>query len=254
MTDENTGAFSGRLAGRVIVVTAAAQGIGRAVAERLIAEGAEVHASDINGPGMDGLNAKSTTVLDATNGAAVAEYFAGFDRLDGLVQAVGYVHHGNIEECSDADWRRSMSITLDSAYYVLGAAVPKMKANGGSIVTIGSICGTIKGFAKRAAYGASKGGVIGLTKSVAIDYLGDGIRCNSVCPGTVDSPSLRDRIDELGKKTGDADAAYRFFIDRQPSGRFGKPEEIAAMCAFLLSDDGSFITGQAINVDGGITI
>ncbi len=254
MTDENGATATGRLADKVIVVTAAAQGIGRAVAERLIADGAVVHASDINGAGMDGLDAESTTVLDATDGAAVAEYFTRFDRLDGVVQAVGYVHHGNIEECSDADWRRSMSITLDSAFYVMGAAVPKMKAEGGSIVTIGSICGSIKGFAKRAAYGASKGGIIGLTKSVAVDYLNDGIRCNSVCPGTVDSPSMRGRIAELAEKTGDAEAAYRFFIDRQPSGRFGKPEEIAAMCAFLLSDDGAFITGQAINVDGGITI
>lgn len=247
--------ISNRLAGKTAVVTAAGQGIGRAIAERFIAEGAEVHASDLNGALLSDLKgASTTTALDATDHAAVQAYFAGFARVDALVHAVGYVHQGTIEECSPEDWRRSCAITLDSAYNVLGAAVPRMKAHGGSIITIGSVASSIKGFPKRVAYGAAKGGVIGLTKAIAADYVGIGIRCNSVCPGTVDSPSLRERIEELAEKMGSSEQALSFFIDRQPAGRFGKPEEIAGVCAFLASDDGAFVTGQAINIDGGITI
>ncbi|WP_337183514.1 SDR family oxidoreductase [Shinella sp.] len=244
----------GRLAGRVAVVTAAGQGIGRATAERLAAEGAEVHASDINADLLAGLQGAATARLDATDAAAVAAYFSAFARIDVLVHAVGYVHQGTIEECGPQDWRRSVSITLDSAYNVLAGAVPKMKAHGGSIVTIGSVASSIKGFPRRAAYGAAKGGVIGLTKAVAADYVSFGIRCNSVCPGTVASPSLEARIGELGETLGSREEAYRAFISRQPAGRFGTVEEIAALCAFLASDEAAFITGQAINVDGGITI
>ncbi len=243
-----------RLTGRIAVVTAAGQGIGRATAERLIAEGAVVHASDLNPALLTDLDGAATAGLDATDHAAVTAYFAQFDRIDVLVHAVGYVHHGTIEECSPADWRRTMLITLDSAYNVLGAAIPRMKANGGSIITIASLASSIKGYPFRAAYGAAKAGVIGLTKSIAADYITHGIRANAVCPGTVDSPSLRDRIGALAVKMGDADAAYKFFINRQASGRFGSPEEIAALCAFLASDDGRFMNGQAINIDGGITI
>ncbi|MCF6326888.1 MAG: SDR family oxidoreductase [Devosiaceae bacterium] len=243
-----------RLAGKTAVITAAAQGIGRAVAERLMAEGATVFASDLNGEAMANLSGAKTAVLDATNGDAVTAYFSQFDQIDILVHAVGYVHQGTIEECSPADWRRSCSITLDSAYYVLGAAIPKMKAHGGSIITIGSVASSIKGFPKRAAYGAAKGGVLGLTKAVAADYIKQGIRCNSVCPGTVDSPSLQERISDLATQMGSKEQALAFFIDRQPSGRFGTVDEIAGLCAFLASDDGAFVNGQAINIDGGITI
>jgi 2-keto-3-deoxy-L-fuconate dehydrogenase len=243
-----------RLAGKTAIVTAAGQGIGRAIAERLVAEGARVFASDLNGALLGTLDGAMTAPLDATDHAAVHGYFDQFDRIDILVHAVGYVHQGTIEECAPEDWRRSCAITLDSAFNVLGAAVPRMKAHGGSIITIGSVASSIKGFPKRAAYGATKAGVIGLTKAIAADYVGMGIRCNAVCPGTVDSPSLRDRIAELATKLGSEEEAYRFFIDRQPAGRFGRPEEIAGICAFLASDDGAFVTGQAINVDGGITI
>lgn len=243
-----------RLAGKIAVVTAAGQGIGRAIAERFVAEGATVFATDLNAVLVGSLENAKTEALDATDHANVTAYFNAFDSIDILVHAVGYVHQGTIEECSPEDWRRSCSITLDSAYNVLSGAIPKMKANGGSIITIGSVASSTKGFPNRAAYGAAKGGVIGLTKAVAADYLGFGIRCNSVCPGTVDSPSLRERIDELATKLGSKEDAYSFFIGRQPAGRFGKPTEIAGLCVFLASEDGAFVTGQAINIDGGITI
>jgi len=243
-----------RLKGRTAVVTAAGQGIGRAIAERLAAEGAAVHASDLNAGPLASLDVTGRTALDATDLSAVTRYFAAFDRIDILVHAVGFVHQGTIEECAPEDWRRSMAITLDSAYHVLGQAIPRMKQHGGSIITIASVASSVKGFPKRAAYGAAKGGVIGLTKAVAADYLSHRIRANAICPGTVDSPSLRTRIDELAEKIGSKDAALAFFIDRQPAGRFGTPDEIAALAAFLASDDSVFMTGQSINIDGGITI
>lgn len=247
-------ASSGRLAGKVAVVTAAGQGIGRAVAERLRHEGAEVHPSDRRLDLLADWDGPAAAALDATDEGAVAACFERFPRIDVLVHAVGYVHQGTIEECSPADWRRSLSISLDSAYLVLAAAIPRMKAAGGSIVTIASVASSIKGFPRRAAYGAAKGGVIGLTKAVAADYLKDRIRCNAVCPGTVDSPSLRERIDDLAAQMGSRDKAMDFFVGRQPSGRFGTVEEVASVCAFLASDDAAFVTGQAVCVDGGITI
>lgn len=244
----------GRLTDKMAVVTAAGQGIGRAVAERLNAEGATVFASDLDGTLLEGLACADAARLDAADQAAVETYFRGIERLDVLVHCVGYVHQGTIEECGEEDWARCCDITLTSTYRVLRAALPKMTAAGGSIVTIGSVASSIKGFPKRAAYSAAKGGVIGLTKSVAADYLDKGIRCNSVCPGTVDSPSLRHRIEELSDELGGSDAARKFFTGRQPSGRFGTVEEIAGLCAFLASDESAFVTGQAINIDGGITI
>lgn len=243
-----------RLSGKTAVVTAAGQGIGRAIAERFVSEGAEVFASDLSDSLLKDLRGARTATLDATDLQAVAAYFRQFTRIDALVHAVGYVHQGNIEECTPEDWRRSRTVTLDSAYLVLRSAVPLMKVHGGSITTIGSVASSIKGFPKRAAYGAAKAGVIGLTKAIAADYVKFGLRCNTICPGTVESPSLRDRIRELAQELGSEEEAQRFFIDRQPSGRFGTPNEIAGLCVLLASDEGSFITGQAINVDGGITI
>lgn len=243
-----------RLAGRVALVTAAGQGIGRAVAERFAGEGAEVHVCDLNPASMAQTPFASARVVDACDAAAVADWMAPFAQIDILVHAVGYVHQGSIEETSPQEWRRSLAITLDSAYVVLGAAVPRMKAQGGSVITIASVASSIKGFPRRAAYGAAKGGVIGLTKACAADYIAQGIRFNAVCPGTVDSPSLRDRITELAQVLGSLEAAEKAFLDRQPSGRLGTTQEIAGICAFLASDDGRFVTGQAINVDGGITI
>lgn len=246
--------MSERLKGKTAIVTAAGQGIGRAVAERLRDEGAVVFASDLNETLFDGLAGVTTGQLDATDKAAIDDYFGNFERVDVLVHCVGYVHQGTIEECDETEWLRSTDITLTSAYRVLWAAIPKMKASGGSIITIGSVASSIKGFPRRAAYGAAKGGVIGLTKAVAADYLKDRIRCNSVCPGTVDSPSLRQRIEDLAEELGGREAAEKFFTSRQPSGRFGQVGEVASLCAYLASDESAFVTGQAINIDGGITI
>jgi 2-keto-3-deoxy-L-fuconate dehydrogenase len=244
-----------RLAGRRALVTAAGQGIGRAIAERLIAEGAELHASDLDGALLAGLSgAASTLALDATDPERVQAWADRFERVDVLVHAVGHVHHGSVEGCSPADWRRTMAITLDSAYFVIAAVVPKMKAHGGSVITIASVASSTKGFANRAAYGAAKAGVIGLTKACAADYLKEGIRFNALCPGTVDSPSLRGRIAALAESLGSEAAARKVFLDRQPAGRLGTPEEIAGACAFLASDDAVFMTGQVVNVDGGVTI
>ncbi|MFY0682669.1 MAG: SDR family oxidoreductase [Thalassovita sp.] len=246
--------FAQPLKNKVAVVTAAGQGIGRAVALRLQAAGAEVYASDLNADLMVGLDGIHCAALDATDPQAIAQYFGQIDRIDTLVHAVGYVHQGTIEECGPEEWRRSCTITLDSAYYVLQAAIGKIKLNGGSITTIASVASSLKGFPRRAAYCATKGGVIGLTKAMASDYLQHQVRCNAVCPGTVDSPSLQGRIAELAAQMGSQEDAEKFFYDRQPSGRLGTVEEIAGMCAFLASDEGAFITGQTIQIDGGITI
>lgn len=246
--------LNSRLKDRVVVVTAAGQGIGRAIAERLICEGADLYACDINEESLSGLEATSIARVDATDPEAVNAWIAPLKRIDVLVHAVGYVHQGSIEECSQEAWRKSMSVTLDSAFNVISAAVPKMKSHGGSVITIASVASSTKGLPKRAAYGAAKAGVIGLTKACAADYLENKIRFNAICPGTVDSPSLRERMAELAKSLGSLEAAEKAFIDRQPAGRLGTPDEIAGLCAYLASDDSGFVTGQAINIDGGITI
>ena len=254
MSEENQPNGSKPLAGRIALVNAAGQGIGRAIAQRLVDLGAEVHASDIDESALGGLVADSLRTVDATDVAGVENWVAAFDRIDILIHAAGYVYHGTIEDCSLQDWRHSLSITLDSAYVVIRAAVPKMKIHGGSVVAIASVASSTKGFPKRAAYGAAKGGVIGLIKACAADYLTDNIRFNAVCPGTVDTPSLRRRIAALAPDLGGMDGAEEYFLSRQPAGRFGTPDEISGLCAFLASDDSRFMTGQVLNVDGGITI
>ncbi|MBT5186148.1 MAG: SDR family oxidoreductase [Kordiimonadaceae bacterium] len=239
---------------KIAVVTAAGQGIGRAVAEGLVKQGANVYALDINPDTLKDVVGMTPYVIDCTEEDALKEFFATLPHVDILVHGVGYVHHGTIEDCDPKEWRNSMNITLDSTYFVLRETVTKMKDKGGSIVNIASICSSIKGFPNRAAYGAAKGGVIGLTKSIAIDYLSNNIRCNAVCPGTTQTPSLDERIEELGKTLGDVETARQAFIDRQPMGRLGTPEEIASMIIYLASDESSYVTGQTFNIDGGTMI
>lgn len=239
---------------KIAVVTAAGQGIGRATAEGLAKRGATVYALDNNPNALKDITNMTAVLVDCTDQKAVADFFASLPRVDMLVHGVGYVHHGTIEDCAPDDWAKTLNITLNSAYLVIREAIGKMKENGGSIVNIASVCSSVKGFPNRCAYGAAKGAVIGLTKSVAIDYLAYNIRCNAVNPGTTQSPSLDARIAELGRELGSVDAALQAFIDRQPMGRLGTPEEIASMCIYLASDDSSYVTGQCFNIDGGTLI
>ncbi len=243
-----------RLSGQVACVTAAGQGIGRAIAERFLAEGAEVHVSDIDAKLLDGLEAASTTAVDATDPEAVENWLSRRARIEVMAHAVGFVHHGTVEGTTDADWRRSQAICLDSAFHVARSAVPRMREHGGSVILVASLASSLKGYPFRAAYGAAKGGVIGLMKACAADYMKDGIRFNALCPGVVDTPSLRQRIADLAEELGSPEAAEKWFLDRQPAGRFAKPEEIASTAAWLASADGAFVTGQTVNVDGGISI
>ncbi len=239
---------------KIAVVTAAGQGIGRACAERLAREGAKVYALDINRDGLSSLTDMETRTIDCTQEQALGAFFSDLERVDIMVHGVGYVHNGTIEECSTQEWQKSINITLNSAFFTLREAIPRMKAHGGSIINIASIASSIKGFPNRAAYGAAKGGVIGLTKSIAVDYLADGIRCNAICPGTTQSPSLDERIEALSAKSGGLEEARKAFVARQPMGRLGTPEEMAGLCAYLASDESSFVTGQCYHIDGGTTI
>jgi len=239
---------------KIAVVTAAGQGIGRATAEGLAARGATVYALDNNPDTLKDVGNMTPVIVDCTDANAVAKFFETLPRVDILVHGVGYVHHGTIEDCTPDEWAKTLNITLNSAYIVIREALGKMKEHGGSIVNIASVCSSVKGFVNRAAYGTAKGAVIGLTKSVAIDYLPYNIRCNAVNPGTTRSPSLDERIEALGKEVGGTDKALQMFIDRQPMGRLGTPEEIASMCIYLASDDSSYVTGQCFNIDGGTLI
>ncbi len=239
---------------KIAIVTAAGQGIGRATAEGLAELGATVYALDNNPETLKDVKGMIPVLVDGTDAKAVAKFFATLKRVDILVHGVGYVHHGTVEDCTPEEWAKTINITLNSAYLVIRETLGKMKEHGGSIVNIASVCSSVKGFANRAAYGAAKGAVIGLTKSVAIDYLPYNIRCNAVNPGTTQSPSLDQRIEELGKTVGGTDKAFQMFIDRQPMGRLGTPKEIASMCIYLASDDSSYVTGQCFNIDGGTLI
>ncbi|WP_375449674.1 SDR family oxidoreductase [uncultured Devosia sp.] len=243
---------SDRLAGKIAYVSAAAQGIGAAIAQRLAAEGARVLASDINGAQLAGLTGKriETVTLDARDGDAVASAIGAFGPLDILVNCVGWVHHGTVLDCSPQDWSRSFALNVDTAYFAIRVALPAMlERRAGSIVNIASAASSIKGFANRAAYGASKAALIGLTKAIAVDCASAGVRCNAICPGTVDSPSLGERIAAMP----DPVAARAAFIARQPMGRFGTPEEIAALAAYLGADESAFMTGATLLLDGGAT-
>ena len=230
------------------LVTAAAQGIGRSVAEAFRDAGARVIALDINRDTLATLDGCEIRHLDVTDGAAVLALAAELGRIDILFNCVGVVHNGSILDCSDADWDFAVALNLTSAMRLIRAFLPAMIAGkGGSIVNVASVASSILGVPNRFAYGATKAGLIGLTKSVAADFVAQGIRCNAICPGTVQSPSLDARL----AATGDYDAAMASFVARQPMGRIGRPEEIAALALYLASDASAFTTGQCHVIDGG---
>ncbi len=235
-----------RLQGKTAFVTAAGQGIGRAIATQYAAQGANVIATDLNGDLLVGLDA-TTFALDVTDKPALTNAIQSANP-DILVNCAGYVHGGTIEEASDEDFEFAMLLNVRSQFHSMQAALPGMVARGGgSIVNIASVCSSIVAAPNRCIYGMSKAAVIGLMKSVALDYVTKGIRVNAICPGTVDSPSLHDRL----RATGDYDAARAAFNARQPMGRIGTAQEIAHLAVYLGSDESAFTTGQAHVVDGG---
>ena len=251
--------MTGRLQGKTALVTAAGQGIGRATAIAMAREGATVTATDVNDAAlrdMAGIAGITTRRLDVLDDAAVAALVAELPPLQVLFNCAGYVHHGTILDCSPDDWTFSMNLNVRAMYVTIRAALPKMLAHheatgqAASIVNMASISGSIKGLPNRFVYGTSKAAVIGLTKSVAADYVQRGIRCNAIAPGTVDTPSLADRINAFP----DPAEARRQFVARQPMGRLAKPEEIAPMVVFLASDEAAFVTGNVYSCDGGMTI
>ena len=239
-----------RLAGKRAFVTAAGQGIGRACAEALAREGAEVTATDLNGDLLAGLNAASTFPLDVLDRAALT---AAIEEAapQVLVNCAGFVHAGTIEEATDEEFDFAMNLNVRSQFHAISAALPGMRAaGGGAIVNIASVASSLMGVPNRFVYGTSKAAVIGLTKSVARDCINDAIRCNCIAPGTVDSPSLHDRL----RATGDYEAAMKAFVARQPMGRIGTAEEIADLTVYLASDESRYMTGQCVTIDGGMTL
>ena len=247
--------MSKRLAGKQIVVTAAGQGIGKATAIAFYKEGAHVIATDLNEKTLADLNNEYPEInvqkLDSTDNNAILEFTKSLDRVDVLLNAVGFVHHGTILECEENDWDFSSNVNVKSMYFMCKAIIPLMiKQNGGSIINISSCASSFKGFPNRFVYGTTKGAVIGLTKAIAADFVKKNIRCNSIAPGTVFSPSWQDRVDQ----SPDPVQAKKDFIARQPMGRLGTAEEIAAVAVYLASDDATFTTGTTISVDGGISI
>jgi len=243
-----------RLTGKRALVTAAAQGIGRATAEAFAAEGAQVIATDAhedNLAQLNGVSGISIRRLDVTDADSVVATAAEVGAVDVLFNCAGFVHHGSVLDCGESDWDFSFDLNVKSMYFTIRAFLPAMlDAGGGSIINMSSVASSIKGIAQRCVYGASKAAVIGLSKSVAADYIDRGIRCNAICPGTVESPSLQARINAFD----DPIEARRAFIARQPLGRLGSAEEIAAMAVYLASDESAFTTGTTMVVDGGVTL
>jgi 2-keto-3-deoxy-L-fuconate dehydrogenase len=236
------------------LVTAAAQGIGRAIAIAMAGEGALVLATDVNAALLIDLERAqnlTTDVLDVTDAAQIVSLAHEQAPLDALVNVAGFVHHGSILECEERDYDFSMNLNVKSMYRMIRAFLPGMLDQGsGSIINVASVASSIKGLPNRFVYGTSKAAVIGLTKAVAADHVRRGVRCNAIAPGTVESPSLDERIAAFD----DPEAARRDFIARQPMGRLGRPEEIAAIAVYLAGDESAYATGQVFVVDGGLTI
>ncbi len=247
--------MSGRLEGKKIVVTAAGQGIGKATAIAFHNEGAHVISTDLNEKTLADLNKEYPNIkvktLDSTDNNAILEFVKTLDEVNVLFNAVGFVHHGTILDCEEKDWDFSFDVNIKSMYFMCRAILPLMvKQNGGSIINVSSIASSLKGLPNRFVYGASKAAIIGLTKSIASDFVKQNIRCNSIAPGTVFSPSWQDRVNQ----SPDPVQAKKDFIARQPMGRLGTAEEIASMAIYLAGDESTFTTGNTFSVDGGMTI
>ncbi len=244
--------MTARLEGHRALVTAAGQGIGRAIASAFISEGAATTAVDIDLDALAGLDGATTARIDVRDAASLAA-LAATARFDILVNAAGWVHAGGILDCDDEAWAASFALNVTPMFRLTRAVIPGMLASGGgSIINIASMASSLKGVVNRCAYSASKAAVIGLTKSVAADFVGQGIRCNAICPGTVESPSLRRRIAEMAASRGITEAeAEASFLARQPGGRFGTAAEIAALAVYLASDESRFTTGTTQAIDGG---
>lgn len=237
-----------RLAGKTALVTAAAQGIGRATADAFKREGATVIATDIRTELLADAGDLVVRQLDVTDREAVEAIAAEFPQVDVLYNCAGFVHAGTILDCDEDDWAFSNSLNVTAQYRMIRAFLPSMiRGGGGSIINMSSIASSIKGVPNRFAYGATKAAVIGLTKAVAADFVAQGVRCNAICPGTVETPSLLQRL----RDTGDFDGAYAEFTARQAMGRFGRVEELAALAVYLASDESAFTTGTANVIDGG---
>lgn len=238
----------GRLQGKTVLVTAAGQGIGRASALAMAAEGARVIATDVNEATLATLDGMETRVLNVRDPAAIAALFASIGTPDVLFNCAGFVASGTILDCDEEGWAFSVDLNLTAMYRMSRAILPGMLARGsGNIINMASAVGSIIAAPNRFVYGVTKAGVIGMTKAIAADFITKGIRCNAICPGTVDSPSLHDRM----RATGDYEAAQKAFVARQPMGRMATAEEIAALVVYLASDDSAFTTGVAHVIDGG---
>jgi 2-keto-3-deoxy-L-fuconate dehydrogenase len=237
-----------RLAGKYALVTAAAQGIGRATAELFAAHGADVLATDTNLEALAHVQGCRTARLDVLRPDDIARVVAGTKPVDILFNCAGFVANGTILDCPEDQWSLSLDLNVTSMFRLVRAVLPQMIARrSGCIINMSSVVSSIKGVPNRCAYGVTKAAVIGLTKSIAADFVTRGIRCNAICPGTVDTPSLHQRLEA----TGDYEASLRSFIARQPMGRLGQPSEIAALALHLASDESAFITGQCHVIDGG---
>ena len=243
-----------RLAGKTVLLTAAAQGIGRASAFAFANEGARVTATDVNEgklAELAGVAGIETRRLDVTDPASIEAAASEAGAPDVLFNCAGFVHHGSVLSTGEDEWRASMTLNVDSMYRMIRAFLPGMiERGGGSIINMSSVASSIRGLPFRCVYGTTKAAVIGLTKSVAADYIRDGIRCNCICPGTVETPSLEDRIAAFD----DPAQARRDFIARQPLGRLGTAEEIASLAVWLASDESTYATGTAFVVDGGVSL